>query len=81
MPHVNLRDLDIMLRTHRQGPLPLFISGSGGDLRVRPAQDGPLKKHFDCLFCGWRGLPDESPGPTRCRRRADAAALMARRLE
>src|SRR5438128_90303 len=35
----------------------LFISGTGGDLRVKPnVMDGPLPKHFDTLAYDQRGL-------------------------
>ncbi len=80
MPHTRVRDLDMYTERTGEGPPLLFISGSGGDLRVRPgAQDGPLKKHFDCLFYDQRGLGQTSKPDkpyTMADYADDAAALM-----
>ena len=82
MPHTRVRDLDMYYERAGEGPPLLFISGSGGDLRVRPgAQDGPLKKQFDCLFYDQRGLGQTSKpnAPyTMADYADDAAALMDR---
>ncbi|MGV8997863.1 MAG: alpha/beta fold hydrolase [Parvibaculaceae bacterium] len=65
MPTIKLGDLNFYYE--RKGPEAgtdgktaapmLFISGSGGDLRVRPGiMDGPFPKHFDTLAYDQRGL-------------------------
>jgi len=63
-----------------QGPRLLFISGTGGDLRIRPnALDGPLPKAFDMLAYDQRGLGrSEKPDVPCCMAdyADDAAALM-----
>ncbi|HEY1708760.1 MAG TPA: alpha/beta hydrolase [Rhizomicrobium sp.] len=75
-----IRDLDVYYERAGSGAPLLFISGSGGDLRVRPGvQDGPLKKHFDCLFYDQRGLGQTSKPDmpyTMADYADDAAALM-----
>jgi 3-oxoadipate enol-lactonase len=63
------------------GPPLLFISGTGGDLRVKPnVFDGPLAKAFDLLAYDQRGLGQtEKPDVayTMADYADDAAALMA----
>jgi 3-oxoadipate enol-lactonase len=65
------------------GPPLLFISGTGGDLRVKPnVFDGPLAKSFDLLAYDQRGL-GQTEKPDVAYAMADyaddAAALMADR--
>ena len=63
-----------------QGAPLLFISGTGGDLRVKPnVFDGPLPKMFDLLAYDQRGLgrsakPDVALLDGRLRRRRGCAA-------
>jgi 3-oxoadipate enol-lactonase len=63
-----------------RGPRVLFVSGTGGDLRVRPnVLDGPLPRHFEVLAYDQRGQgrsdkPDEPC--TMADYADDAAALL-----
>jgi len=71
-------DIDIYYertQPERSGaPRLLFISGTGGDLRVKPSVfDGPLPKHFDVLAFDQRGL-GQSSKPDRPYSMADYAA-------
>lgn len=65
MPFAKAGDIDIFYERAGAGPRLLFISGTGGDLRLRPnVLDGPFPKHFDMLAYDQRGLgqtskPDE----------------------
>lgn len=57
MPVAQLGSIDIYYERAGQGPPLLFISGTGGDLRVKPnVFDGPLAKSFDLLAYDQRGL-------------------------
>jgi 3-oxoadipate enol-lactonase len=57
MAFAKIGDLEIYFERAGSGPPLLFISGSGGDLRVKPNQmDGPFPKHFDTLSYDQRGL-------------------------
>lgn len=80
MPKARIGDIDIWWERAGQGPPLLFISGTGGDLRVRPGiLDGPYVKAFDVLAYDQRGLgrSDKPPGSYTMRGYADdAAALM-----
>ena len=80
MPFAKLADLDFYYERAGAGPPLLFISGTGGDLRVKPNLiDGPLPKAFDMLGYDQRGLgrsakPDVTY--TMADYADDAAALM-----
>jgi 3-oxoadipate enol-lactonase len=57
MPTAKVRDIEIRYERAGEGPPLLFISGTGGDLRVKPnVFDGPLPKSFDMLGYDQRGL-------------------------
>src|SRR5437588_756418 len=57
MPFARLNNLAFYYERSGTGAPLLFISGTGGDLRVKPsAMDGPLPKHFDMLAYDQRGL-------------------------
>jgi 3-oxoadipate enol-lactonase len=57
MPIAKVRDLDVYYERAGSGERLLFISGTGGDLRVRPnVFDGPLAKAFDLVGYDQRGL-------------------------
>ena len=81
MPIEPIGDIDVCYERHGAGPPLLFISGTGGDLRIRPGVfDSPLAKTFDLLAYDQRGLgrtskPDQ---PYSMAQYADdAARLMA----
>ena len=65
MPFAKAGGIDIFYERVGSGPRLLFISGTGGDLRLRPnVLDGPFPKHFDMAAYDQRGLgqtskPDE----------------------
>jgi 3-oxoadipate enol-lactonase len=80
MPTAHVNSLDLYYERAGSGPPLLFISGTGGDLRVKPnVFDGPLGKTFDLLGYDQRGL-GQSDKPDRAYTMADyaddAAALM-----
>ncbi|HEX3916708.1 MAG TPA: alpha/beta hydrolase [Caulobacteraceae bacterium] len=80
MPIAHTPGLDIYYERAGDGPPLLFISGTGGDLRVKPnVFDGPFPKAFDVLAYDQRGL-GRSEKPDRDYSMADyaddAAALM-----
>src|ERR1700743_1264800 len=57
MPPAQVRALAFYYERAGSGPPLLFISGTGGDLRVKPnVFDGPLAKRFDLLGYDQRGL-------------------------
>jgi 3-oxoadipate enol-lactonase len=57
MPIAQLGAIDLYYERAGQGLPLLFISGTGGDLRVKPnVFDGPLPKRFDVLAYDQRGL-------------------------
>jgi len=66
MPKAQVGDIEVYFERQGAGPRLLFISGTGGDLRVKPnVFDGPLGKTFDLLAYDQRGLgqtskPDEA---------------------
>ena len=81
MPTAHVNGLDLHYERAGSGPPLLFISGTGGDLRVKPnVFDGPLTKAFDLLAYDQRGL-GQSGKPDRPYTMADyaddAAGLMA----
>jgi 3-oxoadipate enol-lactonase len=61
MPKASLGDIEIYYERAGQGPPLLFISGTGGDLRIKPnIFDGPMTKAFDLLSYDQRGLGQTS---------------------
>ena len=57
MPIANLPGIDLYFERAGEGPPLLFISGTGGDLRVKPnVFDGPLVRSFDLVAYDQRGL-------------------------
>jgi len=61
MPKARVGDIEIWFERQGEGPPLLFISGTGGDLRVKPnIFDGPLTKRFDLLAYDQRGLGQTS---------------------
>jgi len=80
MPKVTANGLDIHYERTGEGPRLLFISGTGGDLRVRPNMlDGPFARAFDLVAYDQRGL-GQTEKPDRPYSMADyaddAAGLM-----
>src|SRR5687768_16105877 len=80
MPHAQVNGIEMYYERAGAGPPLLFISGTGGDLRVKPnVFDGPLPKAFDLVAYDQRGLgrtskPDEPY--TMAHYADDAAALL-----
>jgi 3-oxoadipate enol-lactonase len=57
MPVAKLPNIELYYERAGDGPPLLFISGTGGDLRVKPNMfDGPFPKSFDMLAYDQRGL-------------------------
>jgi 3-oxoadipate enol-lactonase len=57
MPTAKLLTIELYYERAGAGPPLLFISGTGGDLRVKPnVLDGPLPKAFDLAAYDQRGL-------------------------
>jgi 3-oxoadipate enol-lactonase len=81
MPILRLNDIDVFFERAGQGPPVLFISGTGGDLRVKPnVFDGPLPRRFDVVAYDQRGLGRTSKPDrpyTMEQYAGDAAALLA----
>lgn len=81
MPNATLDGLSFYYERAGSGPPLLFISGTGGDLRVQPnVFASPLAKAFDLLAYDQRGLgrTGKPEGPyTMAQYADDAAALMA----
>ncbi len=80
MPRATISDIELYYERAGAGEPLLFISGTGGDLRVKPnVFDGPFAKTFDRLAYDQRGL-GQSSKPDRPYSMADyaddAAALM-----
>jgi 3-oxoadipate enol-lactonase len=79
MPHTQINGLDLYYERAGAGPPLLFISGTGGDLRVQPnVFASPMAKAFDLLAYDQRGLgrtskPDE---PYSMAQYADDAAVL-----
>lgn len=81
MPFAKIGDLELYYERMGQGPRLLFISGTGGDLRLKPnVFDGPLPKHFDTLAYDQRGL-GQSSKPDRPYSMAEYAEDAARLME
>lgn len=80
MPFAAVNGLQLYFERAGDGPPLLFISGTGGDLRMRPNQlDGPFPKAFGMLTWDQRGLgrSDKPDVPYSMADYADdAAALM-----
>jgi 3-oxoadipate enol-lactonase len=81
MPVTQANGVNLYFERAGSGPPLLFISGTGGDLRVKPnVFDGPLARRFDLLAYDQRGL-GQSEKPDVAYSMADyaddAAALMA----
>ncbi|HEY1751199.1 MAG TPA: alpha/beta fold hydrolase [Caulobacteraceae bacterium] len=80
MPVASLGSIDVYYERAGAGAPLLFISGTGGDLRVKPnVFDGPLARAFDLVGYDQRGLgrtgkPDQSYAMTDYA--DDAAGLM-----
>ena len=80
MPFAKVGEIEIYHERKGEGPRLLFISGTGGDLRMKPnVFDGPLPRHFDLLGYDQRGL-GQTTKPDRPYSMAgyaeDAAGLM-----
>ena len=80
MPYLTVRDIDICFDRVGAGPPLLAISGSGGDLRLKPnLLESPLAKFFNVLAYDQRGLGRTSK-PNKAYSMADyaddAAALL-----
>jgi 3-oxoadipate enol-lactonase len=57
MPHLKTNDINLYYETAGSGERVLYISGTGGDLRVKPnVFDGPLAEQFEILSYDQRGL-------------------------
>ncbi|HWA63179.1 MAG TPA: alpha/beta fold hydrolase, partial [Caulobacteraceae bacterium] len=81
MPIETVGDIDICYERAGAGERLLFISGTGGDLRVRPGVfEGPLPKAFDVLAYDQRGLGRTSK-PDRPYTMADYADDAARLMD
>ena len=80
MPTAQMGDIALYYERAGSGPPPLFISGTGGDLRAKPnVFSGPLGKTFDLLAYDQRGLGQSSKPDqpyTMADYGDDAAALM-----
>ena len=80
MPYISRQGVHLYYEVHGQGPKVLFLSGTGGDLRIRPSVfDRPLAKHFEVLALDQRGLgqSDKPAGPyTMHDYAADAKSLL-----
>ncbi len=79
MALISVRDISIHYELAGAGPRLLFISGTGGDLRVRPnVLDGPLVGDFEVLTYDQRGLgqTDKPSGPYSMADYADDAAAL-----
>jgi 3-oxoadipate enol-lactonase len=80
MPYLTVRDIDVCFDRAGAGPPLLAISGSGGDLRLKPnLLESPLVSAFDVLAYDQRGLGRTSK-PNKVYSMADyaedAAALL-----
>jgi 3-oxoadipate enol-lactonase len=57
MPLARVRDIEIFHERAGEGPRLLYISGTGGDLRLKPGVfDGPLPGRFEVLAFDQRGM-------------------------
>lgn len=65
MPKAGINGIDIYYELKGEGPQLLYISGTGGDLRVKPTIfDYPLSKHFTILTYDQRGMGQTSKPDT-----------------
>jgi len=83
MPFTNVGALTMHYETIGRGPKVVFVSGSGGDLRVRPGVlDTPLAARFSVLAFDQRGLgrTAKPPGPYSMADYADDAAGLMRQV-
>lgn len=80
MPFLQVREIRMYYELAGDGPRLLFISGTGGDLRVKPnIFDAPIAKQFELLTYDQRALGQtERPAtqPTMADYADDAAALL-----
>lgn len=79
MGFISANGLHLWCETAGEGAPLLIISGTGGDLRRKPAVlDGPLKRHFACASYDQRGLgqSDKPDGPYSMADYADDAAAV-----
>jgi 3-oxoadipate enol-lactonase len=79
MPYAAINGLDLYYERAGAGPPLLFISGTGGDLRVQPnVFASPLAKAFDLLAYDQRGLgrTEKPAGPYSMAQYADDAAAL-----
>ena len=57
MPFMQAGDIELYFESKGEGAPLLFISGSNGDLRIKPNMlDGPLPNHFEVVTYDQRGL-------------------------
>ncbi len=83
MPFAKVGDIDVDYKRGGAGPPLLFISGSAGDLRMKPNQmDGPFPRAFDVLSYDQRGLgqTDKPDAPYSMAQYGDDAAGRARHM-
>lgn len=79
MPHAQINGLNLYFERAGDGPPLLFISGTGGDLRVQPnVFASPLARAFDLLAYDQRGLgrSDKPDAPYSMAQYADDAAAL-----
>ncbi|MCC6918758.1 MAG: alpha/beta fold hydrolase [Alphaproteobacteria bacterium] len=80
MPFAQVRNLSLYYERRGQGGPLLFVSGSGGDLRVQPSQmASPLARQFDMVGYDQRGLGQTTKPDRPCTMADyadDAAALL-----
>jgi len=77
MPHINTQGLSIFVEEKGDGPVVLYISGTGADLRQKPGvMEGPLPKARHVIAYDQRGLgqTEKPPGPYTMADYADDAA-------
>lgn len=81
MPFAKLDGLDFYYERAGSGAPLLFISGTGGDLRLKPnVMDGPFKNNFDVIAYDQRGL-GQSAKPDAAYTMADYADDAARLMD
>ena len=80
MPVARVGEIDLQYELGGSGPRLLYISGTGGDLRLKPGVfDGPLPSRFEVLAFDQRGMGRSSKPDVRYRMADyadDAAGLM-----
>jgi 3-oxoadipate enol-lactonase len=66
MPLAQVGDIQLYWERAGQGPRLLYISGTGGDLRLRPTVfEGPAPRHFEVLAYDQRGMGRSSKPDVR----------------